>query len=95
MLLHRLARLLVALALLVAAAGCGLFGDRGPDAAVGAFLTAWSAGDDRGAAALTDDPPAATELLVATREALGAPAVDRRAGAGADGDRSGRRVGRR
>ena len=51
------------------------------------------AGDDRGAAALTDDPPAATELLVATREALGAPAVDRRAGAGADGDRSGRRVG--
>jgi Penicillin binding protein transpeptidase domain/NTF2-like N-terminal transpeptidase domain len=72
-LLPRLARLLAALALLVAAGGCGLWGDRGPDAAVGAFLTAWSAGDDRGAAALTDDPAAATELLVATREALGAP----------------------
>ena len=60
-------------AVLVAASGCGLFGDRGPEAAVTAFLTAWSSGDDRGAAALTDDPAAAAELLVAAREALGGP----------------------
>ena len=59
--------------MLLAISGCGLFGGSGPDAAVGAFLAAWSAGDDRGAAALTDDPAAAAELLVATREALGAP----------------------
>ncbi len=39
--------------------------------------------------------PAATELLVATREALGGAAADRRAGAGAHGHRPGRRLGRR
>ena len=65
---RRLARLSSCWPCCSAAAGCGLFGDRGPDAAVEAFLAAWSAGDDRAAAALTDDPPAAAELLVATRE---------------------------
>jgi Penicillin binding protein transpeptidase domain/NTF2-like N-terminal transpeptidase domain len=69
----RLSALLVALAMLLGVSGCGLFGGNGPEQAVGAFLAAWSAGDDRGAAGLTDDPAAATELLVATREALGAP----------------------
>jgi cell division protein FtsI/penicillin-binding protein 2 len=61
--------------LLLGAAGCGLFGDDGPDRVAQAFATTWSAGDDIGAAALTDDPAAAGELLAATRSALGAEAV--------------------
>lgn len=60
-------------ALLVTAAGCGLFGDDGPDAAAAGFLAAWSRGDDRAAAALTDDPAGAAEQLVAARAALGTP----------------------
>jgi cell division protein FtsI/penicillin-binding protein 2 len=67
---HRLPALLAALAVLVAASGCGLFRDDGPEQAAGAFAAAWSAGDDAGAAALTDDPAAAGELLAATRSAL-------------------------
>ena len=54
-------------------AGCGLLGGDGPEEAAQAFAAAWSAGDDRGAAALTDDPAAATELLTAVRAEL-APA---------------------
>lgn len=67
--------LLVVLAVLAGAGGCGFFGDDEPDSAVTAFVTAWSGGDDAGAAALTDDPAAAGELLVAAREALGAERV--------------------
>jgi len=55
---------------LLGVTGCGLFGRSGPEEAISGFLAAWSAGDDRGAAALTDDPAAAAELLVATRESL-------------------------
>lgn len=51
-------------------AGCGLFGPSGPDAAAADFATAWSAGDIVAAAAATDDPKAATQLLTATRDAL-------------------------
>src|SRR4051794_9970290 len=65
--------LLAALALLLAAvAGCGLGGD-GPEEAAQAFAAAWSGGDDRAAAALTDDPAPATALLTSVRESL-APA---------------------
>jgi hypothetical protein len=67
---RRLLVLLTALAVLAVTAGCGLFGDDGPDDAAAAFLAAWSAGDDAGAAALTDDPAAAGVLLAATRAAL-------------------------
>ena len=67
------ARSLSALVVVLGVAGCGLFGGDGPDEAAQAFAAAWSAGDDRGAAALTDDPAAATELLTAVRAEL-APA---------------------
>jgi cell division protein FtsI/penicillin-binding protein 2 len=60
----------VVLGVLLAAAGCGLFRDPGPEQAATAFLTAWSAGDDARAAALTDDPARAGDLLTATRRAL-------------------------
>lgn len=66
----RVAAVLATLTLLTGTAGCGLFGGDGPETAVDAFLAAWSGGDDRGAAALTDDPGAAGDLLVATRDAL-------------------------
>ncbi|MBV9920431.1 MAG: penicillin-binding protein, partial [Pseudonocardia sp.] len=62
--------LVAALALLVS--GCGFFSN-GPDKAVTAFLVAWSAGDVPAAAAATDDPEAAADLLTAARTAL-APA---------------------
>jgi cell division protein FtsI/penicillin-binding protein 2 len=69
----RLPAVLAALALLLTAvAGCGLGGD-GPEEAAQAFAAAWSGGDDRAAAALTDDPEAATALLTSVRESL-APA---------------------
>src|SRR5687767_5079365 len=60
---------------LLSTAGCGLFGDDGPERTAEVFAAAWSAGDDTGAGALTDDPAAAGELLAATRNALGAEAV--------------------
>jgi cell division protein FtsI/penicillin-binding protein 2 len=60
---------------LLATAGCGLFRDTGAQDTATAFLAAWSAGDDRAAAALTDDPGSAGELLGATREALDPEAV--------------------
>jgi cell division protein FtsI/penicillin-binding protein 2 len=69
-----------ALCVLLASAGCGLFGDDGPQRVATAYLQAWSAGDDHGAAALTDDPDAAGELLAATRDALDAEAVEARLG---------------
>jgi cell division protein FtsI/penicillin-binding protein 2 len=66
----RAAGLLAAVVLIAGIAGCGLFGRDGPEQAAAAFTAAWSAGDDVGAAALTDDPQAARELLTAVREAL-------------------------
>jgi cell division protein FtsI/penicillin-binding protein 2 len=60
----------VVLGVLLVTAGCGLFRDPGPEEAATAFLTAWSAGDDARAAALTDDPARAGDLLTATRRAL-------------------------
>ncbi len=56
--------------LLATVAGCGLIGGDGPEEAAQAFATAWSGGDDRAAAALTDDPAAATALLTSVRESL-------------------------
>ncbi|HEX5812155.1 MAG TPA: penicillin-binding transpeptidase domain-containing protein [Pseudonocardia sp.] len=58
------------LLLLATVAGCGLIGGDGPEEAARAFATAWSGGDDRAAAALTDDPAAATALLTSVRESL-------------------------
>jgi cell division protein FtsI/penicillin-binding protein 2 len=62
--------LFAALVLGAGVSGCGLFGGGGPDSAVAAFVAAWSAGDIAGAAAVTDDPAAATEGLSAARDAL-------------------------
>jgi transpeptidase family protein/MecA-like transpeptidase family protein len=56
--------------LLATVAGCGLIGGDGPEEAARAFATAWSGGDDRAAAALTDDPAAATALFTSVRESL-------------------------
>ncbi|MEU0513340.1 NTF2-like N-terminal transpeptidase domain-containing protein [Amycolatopsis sp. NPDC006125] len=47
----------------------------GVAAAVGQYLRAWSAGDDRQAGALTDDPRGAGTVLAASRSGLGASAV--------------------
>ncbi|WP_233159509.1 penicillin-binding transpeptidase domain-containing protein [Pseudonocardia sp. MH-G8] len=60
----------VVTAVLLATTGCGLFQDTSAQDTATAFLAAWSAGDDRGAAALTDDAESAGELLGATREEL-------------------------
>ncbi|MDN5860103.1 MAG: penicillin-binding protein [Pseudonocardia sp.] len=62
--------LLTALVVLAGVTGCGLFGGSGPGPAAEAFTTAWTAADDQRAAALTDDPAAAAELLRGTRESL-------------------------
>ncbi|MDN5747205.1 MAG: penicillin-binding protein, partial [Pseudonocardia sp.] len=67
---HRIRALLVTVALLTVTVGCGLFDGGGPEGTAREYLAAWSAGDAAGAAALTDDPAAAAELLSATREAL-------------------------
>lgn len=72
--------LLVTVGMLGVTAGCGLFGGGGPEEAVEAYLAAWSAGDAAGAAALTDDPVSAVELLAATREALAPVALVAEAG---------------
>jgi len=56
---------LAVLTLLVS--GCGVFSSNGPDKAAEAFLTAWSAGDVPAAAAQTDDPKSAADLLAAIR----------------------------
>lgn len=68
----RPAALLCAAALVLT--GCGLLGG-GPDDVAEHFATAWSAGDDARAAALTDDPRAATELLGGVRTALAPTAL--------------------
>ncbi|MFC4945425.1 penicillin-binding transpeptidase domain-containing protein [Pseudonocardia sp. GCM10023141] len=67
---RRLIALAGALALTAVCAGCGLFGGDGPDKTVQGFLTAWAAGDDKGAAALTDDPTAAEAVLGSVRMSL-------------------------
>ena len=58
------------LGVLVSTAGCGLFRDTGAQDTATAFLAAWSTGDHAAAAALTDDPDGARELLDASRTAL-------------------------
>jgi len=63
-------RLLIVIGLLAPLAGCGLFGGPGPSATASAFLSAVAAGDARGAARLTDDPTAATEVIQQVRAAL-------------------------
>src|SRR3954453_15032238 len=69
-----LARVLRCLALVAAltllVSGCGVFSTSGPDKAAAAFLTAGSTGDVAAAAAVTDDPTSASDLLTATRTAL-------------------------
>jgi cell division protein FtsI/penicillin-binding protein 2 len=67
---RRAAALLAALCVLAGVGGCGLFGGQGPDQALNDFLAAWSTGDHRGAAALTDDPTAAADVLAAARADL-------------------------
>jgi cell division protein FtsI/penicillin-binding protein 2 len=61
---------LVALSVLAGVAGCGLFGGDGPGETLDAFLGSWTAGNDVGAAALTDDPAAAGDVLTKARAAL-------------------------
>ncbi|MHA6625928.1 penicillin-binding transpeptidase domain-containing protein [Pseudonocardia sichuanensis] len=65
-----LAAIAVVAVVLLAATGCGVFRDTGAQDTATAFLSAWSAGDDRAASALTDDPESAGELLGATRRSL-------------------------
>lgn len=67
--LPRLAALVLVVALV--ATGCSLFGG-GPQGLAASFAEALAAGDDRAAAALTDQPGPAAELFAATRQALGA-----------------------
>ncbi|WP_084717214.1 penicillin-binding transpeptidase domain-containing protein [Saccharothrix syringae] len=58
-------------AVLLLVSGCGLFSSRpGPDEVTNDFLTRVAAGDLDGAAAVTDDPGGARELLGQVREAL-------------------------
>lgn len=73
--MRRLAPLIAACAVVCASAGCGLFTDSGPEDTVAAYLAAWSAGDDAGAAARTDAPDQARETLAAARTALRPAAV--------------------
>ncbi len=63
-----------ALAVVVGAVAFVVFGGPGeppgPRTALDPYLAAWARGDDRAAAALTDDPRAATSALVANRRGL-------------------------
>src|SRR3954454_5225098 len=65
---------LAALAMVVAAVAFVVFGGPGkppgPRTALDPYLAAWTRGDDRGAAALTDDARAASTALVANRRGL-------------------------
>ncbi len=64
---------MLAIAILAAAAAAAVFilrTDLDPAADANRFLAAWSRGDDRGAAALTDHPRAAAESLEANRRGL-------------------------
>lgn len=67
---RRFIGLLSALAVIGTTAGCGLFGGDGPEKTVEGFVAAWSAGDDKGAAAFTDNPRAAEPLLADLRASL-------------------------
>ena len=67
---RRVLALLGTLSAVAGVAGCGLFGGSGPEDAADAFATAWSAGDIAAAAAATDDPQAATQVLADARDAL-------------------------
>jgi cell division protein FtsI/penicillin-binding protein 2 len=71
---------LVTLCVLAGVAGCGLFGDDGPGKTLDEFLSAWSGGNDAGAAALTDDPAAAGSVLAAARTALSPMGITAKAG---------------
>lgn len=77
---RRAAALLTALGVLVGVAGCGLFDGDGPGETLDAFLSAWTAGNDAGAAALTDDPATAGAVLAAARTALSPMAISAKAG---------------
>jgi cell division protein FtsI/penicillin-binding protein 2 len=63
-----------ALAVVVGAVAFVVFGgpgkSAGPRSALDLYLAAWTRGDDRGAAALTDNPRAAAAALVANRRGL-------------------------
>ena len=63
-----------ALAVVVGAVAFVVFGGRGkpagPRSALDPYVAAWARGDDRGAAALTDDPRAAAAALAANRRGL-------------------------
>jgi cell division protein FtsI/penicillin-binding protein 2 len=65
---------IAALALVIAAVLFVVFGGPGeppgPRSALDPYLAAWSRGDDRGAAALTDNPRAAATALAANRRGL-------------------------
>jgi cell division protein FtsI/penicillin-binding protein 2 len=65
---------LAALAVVVAAVVFVVFGgpgkSPGPRSGLDPYLAAWAHGDDRGAAALTDNPRAATAALIANRRGL-------------------------
>jgi beta-lactamase class D len=65
-------RLVLAVLLTLPLAGCGLFGDSGPQPQDAAhdFLGAFAAGDNAKAAALTDSPESARELLDEVRGEL-------------------------
>ncbi len=63
-------RLLIVIGLLAPLAGCGLLGGPDPSDTASAFLSAIARGDAGAAARLTDDPPAATELIQQVRTAL-------------------------
>lgn len=67
---RRFVGLLSALAVAAGVAGCGLFGDDGPDKTIQGFVAAWGAGDDKGAAALTDNPRSAEPMLADLRASL-------------------------
>ncbi|TDP97342.1 penicillin-binding transpeptidase domain-containing protein [Labedaea rhizosphaerae] len=67
----RLTRGLVAVALVLPLAGCGLFSDdSGAQDAANKFLTTFAAGDDAGAAKLTDGGDSARRLMDSVRASL-------------------------
>ncbi|OZM70228.1 penicillin-binding protein [Amycolatopsis antarctica] len=67
---HRFAVALLAAATAVTGAGCGVFGDDGPEELVAEFLAAFGSGDVELAAGLTDSPDSARTVLGQARTAL-------------------------